>query len=574
MVSKTTAIALVVIIAAPILLGFGLNFETVEKEVYAPNNDPVDVTNLLTNGTAFDYVAADPYAMNSNIFYTQGYGDRSGSYPTYVRTVSAESSIKYTFRQGGYNGEPTGASPGTDVFSNFIHYQVDFIYTAGFPTDKYLSANIYYTSNGQTLTQHVDRVYQAIWDSSDKIAWIAHYTDNTGQHTSISRITNATQIQYVIGSGPFYGNWQWHCVVATPNSLGWSNQNVDINGGFTLQRDLTNMQITNRMPSITFTIDLGSMAADSVLYIGPLAINKRANNEVYAANWDERITIGNNDNVIPSQLTLTKLYYDPAHPSDNCYQFTWNNTEDTLKLDYVGQWPSRIGIAESYLHYEIAYKPSADDPSGLGFGSAAGSTINQQEIPRPNTADFPKMRIDAALLRGFDYPVISDATYDPGVFKTNPGTTISGISKYGTSVTFGSNTYNVDKTDGTITLNGHKIPLNNMTFTSFWNDGAYDNAIGGTVISTTQAPAALTFTGDWSFGISTQSYGETTVTESKWIPGHFAWDGVDTDFKLVGFMASIAAFIGLSVWGRRSGAKVLPLLVVCGGAALMFLVMI
>lgn len=569
MVSKITVIALVAIVAAPILLGFGMNFETANTERYAPNDDPLNVTNLLAQGTTFDYVEADNYSLNANRFYTRNIPDSShptpGSYPTYQKTTTADSSLKYKYETGQYNGGETGHLYGTDTFSSFVHYQANFIYTSGFPTDKYLSANISYTSGGQTLTTHLDRVYSVIWESGEKRAYISTYADNAGNTGLISTVANATQIQYIVGSGPLYCTWQVHNVKNTGNT------NIDINGGFKIPKDLTHWSLTNQVHNITMTLDLGSMVSDSVLYIGPLAINKTSAGRVYACNWDERLPGG----VIPIHPTMTELYYDPVNTTDNCYQFTWDNASDTMKLDYVGQWPNRMGIAQSYLHYEIAYEPSNPDPVNIAFRSTAGNTIVQQNaFTLKNTAESPVIRMERALVKGFEYPVISDATYNPGTFRSNPGTTIMDITKYGTSITFGSNTYAVDNKDGTITLNGHKVPVNNLALTSHWNGARYDNAISGTVVSQSSTPATITFNGDWGASIETRSYDVTTVTETKWVPGQFSWDGVDTNFKLVGLMSSIAVFIGLSLYGRRSGARVLPLLVVCGGAALMFLVMI
>ena len=173
-----------------------------------------------------------------------------------------------------------------------------------------------------------------------------------------------------------------------------------------------------------------------------------------------------------------------------------------------------------------------------------------------------------------EYTVISDKYYTPSIYRANnPITTISGIAKYGDSITFGGQTFTVS--NGNIIIDGKQVPLEGRNFNSIQENGIYYNRIGNTVISESYTPSSIRFDGVWAINqIITQNQNLETYNETKWVPGNFAWDGVDTNFKIAGLMTSLGAFIALAVYGRRSGTKVMPLLIVCGGAALVFLIMI
>lgn len=114
-----------------------------------------------------------------------------------------------------------------------------------------------------------------------------------------------------------------------------------------------------------------------------------------------------------------------------------------------------------------------------------------------------------------------------------------------------------------------------MTFESIVNsNGTYDNKINGNTISTTASPSNITFNGKWSANIVSSPMQSYNVNKTEWTPGQFGWDGIDTNFLLVGMFTSLAAFVGLGIYARRHGASVIPLMIVCGGAAVLFFTMI
>ena len=124
-------------------------------------------------------------------------------------------------------------------------------------------------------------------------------------------------------------------------------------------------------------------------------------------------------------------------------------------------------------------------------------------------------------------------------------------------------------------IGNHKIPVKNMVLDSIPNASeGYDNRINGTVISTTPEPSTITFNGKWAASISTVAQDTHTVTKTEWIAGGFAWNGIDHNFLMVGLLTSLGAFIALGIYARRSKGNVLPLMLVCGGAAMIFFVML
>ena len=66
---------------------------------------------------------------------------------------------------------------------------------------------------------------------------------------------------------------------------------------------------------------------------------------------------------------------------------------------------------------------------------------------------------------------------------------------------------------------------------------------------------------------------EITLTKTQWNAGQFAWDGMDSNFLMVGLLTSLGVFIALGIYSRRSKSSVWPLMLVAGGAAFLFLIM-
>ena len=563
MVSKIAVMALVAVVAVPILLGYGMNFETVQETRYESDGDPLNVTPLIRSGTEYTYVNSNSYELNARDIWplgTPGVPGMQGFYPDYVKTTTADSSIKVAIRTGTV---PPGWSANDDLSTlqaNFI--QMNFNYTQPIPSPYGHIVVTFIDSNNQYIDS-VDYVTSYLYDKTNKLLVISYY-DGSG-HLQNKFYTGATvdrlvRIQHTVNGGgsPTIATWEQY----SDSSL-FSKSNIDIVGGFRTYGNTLHWGRSGQyQKNILITADLNTMTDNTMFRVGPIVLFKDLTNHNVLAKWVE-----------PSADPV-QIYYDYDNPLNNTYQIELGTDKATLY--YVGQWPNSIGKAPAYQTYSIdtwTYANGYDQIALYAENSTDLASAYNEPSVFTDMIPTPIVRFDASQTRAYEIPVINNATYAPGDFKTNPGTEISKIEQYGTSITFGGNTYTVNS-NGTITLAGKNIPIEGMLFSSHFNGSEYDNQINGIDISASASPATITFNGKWSASISTDSYSEVTHDVTKWIPGKFAWQGVDTNFKMAGLLASLGAFIALAIYGRRSGAKVLPLLLVCGGAAFMFLLMI
>lgn len=147
---------------------------------------------------------------------------------------------------------------------------------------------------------------------------------------------------------------------------------------------------------------------------------------------------------------------------------------------------------------------------------------------------------------------------------------LNSIGIYGDSINIGSTAYEV--TDGRISVGGKLVPLKGAVIKSIDDGGVYKNTINGYELGDTSAPAAITFGGEWSLTVTGDTLKETHPTHMDWSPGEFAFD--KRDFAAVGLLVAGACMVGLGMMGQRSGVKIGVLMLVCGGAALVYLTMI
>lgn len=549
-VSKIAVMALVGILAVPILLGYAFNLNETTVTDYKPEGESVNVTELLQNGSAYHYTHADPYTLNTN-FYLINNQTQSKIIPEY-QTISAQKST-YPLKQEFYQN----VSWGYQVFNmdnSLDYYYIEFTPAGG------VTMEIFVNGGGSTYHSAVH----------------SFYTDNKGTF----QLTRYSNDEYIVES--FNGVVPKFAVAGSAQQvyLAYSSDSnyVDLSGGFKLYGLYNIVGMPNETKSVTFTVDLSTMNVDhSRVWFASVNGGGNSNTPAFFIEKNSDGTYFMRINSFNSPNPQTVLYTDPTR-SENVYQFTiskeymgsfddngitryrWNNY---VSADYVGNWPTIIGKANSFWHFEYQeiHNQSIDDYIG-------GVKINVQ-----NTDLSPKIRFDDAYYNGFAYAIVEDQTYNPSNFKTNPTTTISNVQKFGYSLEFGGNSYQVDST-GNITLGTHKISVNGLKLESIPVPVGYENKINGNVVSVTAQPSDIKFIGQWGASISTVGNSATTVTKTEWTAGSFAWDGMDTNFLIVGLITCLGVFIGLGIYARKTGKGVIPLLIVCGGAAALFICMI
>lgn len=549
MVSKIAVMALVAVVAVPILLGYGLNINTEDRQVWTDNNDPLNAKDYLQttfDATGITFTDADIYKMNSNIFHRGP--SEPGFYPKYVAGTSVASAIKMA-------GGPVYSS--FDLIGSNGYSQV--LVDGGYDASNYYSIKLWHNSSNWGEYDHIKLV---IYNTDGSVYIQYDYSYGGYRSTTVTEVTAINFIAHGTPSG--YANYDYSGAPYINLSKGYR---LNMDGEVWNPSDLfpmplsaliTHAKVSNTTKSMLISMDLNSITDSDAMFRmddgqGYVWFKKTTTGGVVKWEYTSK-TLGQSG----TPLDFQEIYYNPL-ASSNTYQ-VYLNADLTGELRYIGAWSDTIGAATSLLTYQF----EIDDGSILP--------------PREFIYDFsikgqsPIMRIDAARIGAYDYMVMEDAVYDPAAFRANPITTLTNGLRFGQSLEFGGNTYQVTK--GNITIGTHDFSLEGMTFESVQVGGQYENRINGNTVSTTAEPSTITFNGKWLTDVTTESQAMTTVSDTKWEPGKFAWDGIDTDFKIAGLMASLGAFIGLAVYGRRSGAKVMPLLVVCGGAALMFLVMI
>lgn len=590
MVSKVAIIAIVAILAVPIMLGYALNVEEVTETDYRTVGDSVNVTDLLKNGTGHSYTNANAYQINSEF----NKNDRPTSV-IYEKVASNKTSIPVN-----QNLNP----PGGHYIENHTlsTYKMYFGQTIKDSTGGYLVLRIYKADNTTVLT--VNNLYTLFYDDSTKTLTYTYKVSSTTYTTATFSNSN----DYWFG---FSDTGSYNGIFATEWLYGDGRPSnyADISSGYYFAgvSDYFDIELTDYTKNAILTIDLDSITDDNyTIKIGAGGHNSGANFD--AATEPYYLTKTTTAGVVSWTLTFVRdtsrtwdLYYDPEVPH-NTYQIYWDWNYDHTgepyyeaglnmyfndiyynshrEFRYVGNWPNAIGEANVYWkvtddveNYYLPMPVELPDYVPSNYTDYNFSHFFFSEVSSDSQERTPTMRVDAATFVAFDYPLIENKTYDAGMFKTNPATTINKVVSYGSSFTFGGNEYTVTK--GDITLGSHKIPVDGLTLSSVPNpNGGYDNKIGNTVISTTANPSSIVFNGKWSANISTLAQESYTITKTEWKAGDFAWDGIDKNFIMAGLLTSLGAFVGVGIYARRTRSSVWPLLIVCGGAALLFFVML
>lgn len=555
MVSKVAVIALVAIVAIPILLGYAMNVTEVTETDYRTTGEQVNVTPLLQQDTEYSYTHADIYDLNTKFLQTRN-TTQVKVFPYYEI-----STVRSSFPIEQYDATGAGSmSPRTVGDFQYLFIQSNYPQSGG-----YLRLHIIDTINGYPYEITRYPLHTVCWDADSSTITYSWYTSltstllSTGYYTvvdpSLVTISCDSAGGAVTGTGVYDRLSTSGASTYADFAKGYKLYGLD---GATTSIKLSN-SISLDLPlypkDVLFTLDLNSFTdanytwrvgcMDPAIDILTFTKTTVGSDVTWIASWGAGPT------------RQVELYYDESR-SSNTYQVFLDTSGGSLR--YVGDWPTIIGEANYYQNYEFDWVQDYSQSNGLNSLFFFDNT--------------PKIRIDDATYRAFEFPILNNTTYAPADFKTNPVTTIGGNMIYGDSLTFGGNTYTV--TNGNITLGTHQISVNGLKLSSVLNEnGTYDNKIGNTVISTTATPSTITFNGKWSASITTQSQESYSVTKTEWIAGSFGWDGIDHNFLLVGLLTSFAAFIGCGIYAKKTGSGgIIPVMIVCGGAALMFFLML
>ena len=524
MVNKITVMALVLIVAAPILIGYAMAFDEVEKSGWSQGAE-TNVTDLLNNDIAWSYVSANPYSMNTRNIYDFEF--LSGPAYPYYNTLQAnpmttlEMSRTALAAHTQYNIDSFGTAILTTATTNV---QINYTNSSMVPTTVTINNLTSIEWGGYSQGGNKPTITGTYIDGLAQLQSFKYYLANWVGFDDDVTIEAATGGTYANLSN----GWQ------VKTSTGYDNYTSPVwsVGGY-------------ETDSVILTMDLGGISPYDFEVIYPDGTYTTIS-IVYAL--DNKLYInGTPAPCVPNGAVLAT--------SGNVWQIVL--TPDNIKLNYVKNWPDQFALANSYYTKEIsAVNPSNNTYKGISL--IEGATY----------------RADHANVRSMHYPVIENNTYDPiSIIADNTASyrmEFSQIDQIGTSIEWGGETYTV--TDNTITVNNKKIKLANLELDSVYQDGVRSNRINGVEIST--GSNTVTFNGTWSMIVTQSPLTYETWTATEWQPGVFAWNGVDSSFALMGLITCVGVFIGLGMYGRRSGAKVGTLMLICGGAALVFLALI
>ena len=583
-VSKIAVMALVGILAVPILLGYAFNLSEVTETDYKTDGEPVNVTPLLATSTGYTYSHADPYKLNA--LNSHSSSADTVSFPRY----ESFGNNKTTFQLKQQGIVTSSSLPGADPDLQRFSY-VGTTFLMPYSTTNYLVTTISYNSNGTTATETVDNLISWFYDGDSSTLYYSYYYRWDYNIVNDTITSDNIDLSYSWGGSPFEISYYYSAILKNGE-----NQNanwVDLSKGFHFANNNGvggfnwRISLPDQTYSVLLTINLDSITDANYgcdLYIGGIALSLQKKTESGNVVWSlfEKYHY--------PMRKVTDLYYDSSR-NDNTYQLSvkleptgiYNDENDQyynpeIKMNYIGGWPAVFGKANTYISYTYDYPTSNGYviplEGGLNYIGITDTAYSGGYVPAGTVIDrSPTIRVDDALFRAFEYQVIESKTYSPAEFKNNPYTTITNINLYGDSLSFGGNTYNVDNA-GNITLGNHKISVNNLVLKSVPVAVGYENRIGDTVISVSAEPSTITFNGLWGASIETKEQVATTYTKTEWTPGEFAWDGMDTSFLMVGLITSLGMFIALGIYASRSRASVWPLMLVCGGAAALFFIML
>ena len=618
------AIALMLIVAVPLLLGFALNYEQTEKTAWqstqtvnltetllnsstpyystynGPNNNQDlllmelrsdDTTYTYLNPPGYNSVSENPSTipyMNSaasgllQLSPAQGQFRITGG-TAYLGTIPDTSNAVLMDAHDIYNitlgMDPTFTlySPGEDP-ETVATAGTSYIYTMGpgiYALEIYADGT---TTVYENLTGIKVQVNYAGWDILYKDA--ASINDLIGRKVSWNNPTGYAYLQVTHSNGEMEA-YARHDIDQTLNI------SIDVNSVFitsgqqlTVFNDVVSAKYYSNAHgsggSISYTVLVQSSL--SRLWADPAAgwkipIGYIAGSEDVNAWWAN----GYSNNSVRMMIELPAGSQTKLTPGEG-NAITLNNNAGAITVN--GQ------LLGNYTYLMVQFNQNLTTVSGINNWPSMGVmpiAYNSKTIEQPGN-DFAAIkieddmkvsyRVDAAEIASGYYPVTKDYTFNPNQKFPNTSYNIrfNSVAVYGDSITLAGTQYTV--TDGRITVNDQIVPLLHSEIRSIYNDQTleYDNTINGIALSSTAAPAAISFGGEWS--LIAYFYGMEKLTEQamEWRAGGFGFSEQGT--LIVALLVDAAVFVGLGFYGRRSGVKVGWLLALCGCAGFVILCMI
>lgn len=596
------AIALTLIIAAPICLGYAMASENTTYTEWQTESNP-NLSNQILNWETPIYSTYD--GPNNNLYLQ----DMSGTPPIYIRLVPSYNQVSanatslpeytttldtltlvpstnatYTLSNTSVGSPGSGATnilaakPVTSVTaplgSNLtLTYTDQILHNVSLPYGMIMEATyldgLYHLSVYDRASQEtIDIPNVTKWSFASSNATVSTHLDD---YTTISiasdyslvyggaavvKITHSdSTVEYFTQTLEEYSTFAFN----SPRFF-----HISTNGDNLLYQDVTSVAIAVNRPTLTYTaveqtsyyavITEGwQLPAGSVMWYNNFQ-NEAVRMMVKLDN-DESLSI-----MVPGSATAVTL-------SKSLGTISVNGSS-------LGAYTSlmvEIGMDKTTVYGISSWPGMGQNPSPLNTITVAYSsplTEPFEDIQLTKT-DNPDIRVDLASVAMGSFPATKDYTLNmSGLFPNKSYTAkLNSIGIYGDTLTVGTHAYTI--TNGRISIDGETVALKGTTISSRWNGSAYDLYVASHKIGTSSAPASITFGGEWSLTVTAQILIQVSGEKAEWVPGAFAFD----EDSFVGVIVMVAAFtfIGVGLYGARSGLKAGLLLMVCGGAALIAL---
>lgn len=613
MVSKLAGAALVLIIAVPILLGYGLAFEE-EDYVSYETSDRINVTDRVLNSTNPIFMASTSPLNNSELL----------ARITYPGSGVTETSIK----------APAYASTGSKYTPIPLYQTVTGYYN--------LNASTTYTTSGDNLGSYSQINIPANVASTRPYLYIT-----TDQLAQLSPSSGAGKMDYTFGPFVQSGEQTWQFSTYNDQS------NPKNTGTFRILSDrfptytVTYVPYTDFDVSANYTFTLTGAAAIKITHSDnsteyyPMLTTPTGGIQIIKQGTNLTIGESRYDNVklvsVAAAPSVSQIYYsytetvastyaDPSYgwttnvANGNPARIYWMNSQLNGSIRMLAEIQTGESLDIQPMNGDIgtSFVPIRKPTSGNGLVTVngnslgnytylcldiTGSSVTVSGIDSwPNMYTAPNIinsitvdlenpielfdrvwlsgstsinyRVDSAEILSGYFATTLDATIDMATLWPDKSfvLSMSSIGIYGDSITYAGQIFPVS--NGSITVNGKSIRLLQAAFSATLEDGEYTATINGEEVATSATAPALYLGGEWSLALMAYNVERIEGTRMVWHAGEFAFNGADSSFALLGLLTCGAVFVGLGMYGRRSGAKVGMLMMITGCAALIFLAMI
>lgn len=627
----TAAIALTLMIVVPILLGYGLASHPVETTQYE-SEDSLNLSDHILNSqtpyTNSSYTASNnTELMQAWTFPGSGVTEYHAVTPEYRETTTSNTAFPIYETHTGYYSPTAGT---TDTHTSPGEGTVYRLASSNYPYEPGQTPNVFVNADAFSIGITTANTSSIHWEfeTDTRVVWITPTTPLTFARDGSNTYTVTTS------EGTYTGVEYWELRTDVDATFSVYKVNYSVIAG-TEALPLGSIYSFETPATGYMSLKLsGAAAGGGDIYIAthdqaqPVTVNGATvtvGSTSYAGVRSVSMASGTSP-VYMTYLTATGQYADPSYgwnvpkPADvPVYQTWWINNfsnqsvtflmkfsgDATIYLyptnDYGGISLASYKIASSggqiYVndtllggYSSISMRIATDgttvsgitawpamgvDPTPLNSInlSGTGSFFNKVNlnIPDEDRTDVA-FRVNATKVLAGYFPSTKDFTLSMAELFPDKSYSLklNSIGIYGDSINIGSISYGV--TDGRINVDGKLVPLKGALIKSIDEGGVYKNTINGYELGDTSAPAAITFGGEWSLTVTGDTLKETHPTHMEWSPGEFAFD--KRDFAAVGLLVAGACMVGLGMMGKRSGVKIGVLMLVCGGAALVYLTMI